>query len=120
MNELNMFGVVIISTELVLKPVGTTNVVNFSARTVERVKKPNSEEYESVAHFFNFEIWDSGAKYLSENARKGDKLIVHSATPKEHKWSKEENGVVKNFSKVVFRINRFQVFPVEYKETTNA
>lgn len=109
MTELNSYGVVIISSDLVLKPVGDTSVVNFLARTVEKTAKTDKNETGSVAHFFNFEIWDTAAKYLVEHAKKGDRLILHSATPREHKWVGKEDG--KNYSRIVFRVNKFQIFP---------
>ena len=108
--KLNSHGVVIISTELKLTPVGETVVCNFSGRTVERSGQGESQK--SVAHFFNFEIWDTAAKYLVENAKKGDRLILHSATPREQTWEKEE----KRYSKVVFRVNDFTIFPYVPKE----
>lgn len=107
MTNLDLFGVAIISTDLELKPVANTCVINFSARTLERVKSADGTTPSTVAHFFHFEIWDTAAKYLSENAKKGDRIIILSATPREHRW--EKNGV--NHSKVVFRINKFQIIP---------
>jgi len=117
MAELNAHGAIIICTELELKPVLSTFVLNFSGKTIERVKNQTTGEYESVPHYFSWEIWDSAAKFLSENAKRGDKIIIHSATPREHKWVKDG----KNFSKVVFRINKFELcgLPPQFSSDTN-
>lgn len=107
MSELTCTGIVIISTELNLKEInGTTHVLNFVGRTVDRVKD-GSGEYKSVANFFHFEIWDTAAEYLANNAKKGDSLVVLSATPKEHTWDKDGE----KHSRVIFRINKFKVIP---------
>lgn len=122
MTDLTLYGIVIISSELELKTAENTNsegkkvsnsVLNFAGRTVEKHKNKETGELENKANFFSFEIWDTGAEYLANNAKKGDKLVVLSATPKEHKWVKD--GV--NHSKLVFRINKFTVIPYTPKET---
>lgn len=104
MAELLTMGTVIISSELELKPIESTFVINFAGRTVERIKSKITGEYEPTSHFFYFEIWDSAAKFLYENAKKGDKIVVQ-ATPRENKYVKDG----KNISKVVFRINKFEL-----------
>lgn len=103
--KMNNYGVAIISSELELKPVGNTNVVNFVARTIERLGKGGNVT--TVAHFFNFEIWDSAAEYLARNAQKGDRIVIYESTPRQHKWTKD--GI--EHSKVVFRINDFSIVP---------
>lgn len=105
LSELDTHGIVIISSELELKEVGTTHVVNFSGRYVEKTKNPETGVYDSKAHFFQFEIWDTAAEYLVKNSVKGDMLVLLSATPREHTWEKEG----KKFSRIVFRVNRFKI-----------
>ena len=45
--DLDLSGIVIIASDLELKPVGATNVVNFTGRTVERIKNSTTGEYEN-------------------------------------------------------------------------
>lgn len=120
MTGLDLFGTVILSGELVAKPVGDTVVVNFTGRTVERTGEKKDEttgQYQTKAHFFYFEIWDSAAQYLATHAKAKDRLLIYSATPRQHTWKNPTTG--ENVSKVVFRVNRFEIIPYVEKEPSN-
>lgn len=57
----------------------------------------------TTPHFLDFEAWDSGAKYLFENVKKGDEIYIE-AIPKQEKW--EKDGVKRE--RTYFRINQFR------------
>lgn len=55
-------------------------------------------------HFLQFSAWDSGGSTIAEQCRKGDTLIF-SAKPRQKRWEKDG----KKLSRVVFRVEEFQV-----------
>jgi single-strand DNA-binding protein len=101
-------GVVRISSDITVSEVGETKVAKFSACDVETIGR--GEEKQEYVHFFDFELWDSGADFLSKYAVKGDRLFVE-ALPRQDRW--EKDGVKR--SKVYYRITNFTIIPKREK-----
>lgn len=117
MAELIVHGTIIVSTELELREVKDTCVMTFSGRTVERMRNKETGEYESFPHFFTWEIWDTAARFLYENAKKGDRIVIHSATPRQQRWKSTVDGELTNHERIVFRINKFELCNLPVKPT---
>lgn len=101
-----MYGTIIIVNELELVPVGETCVLNFTGKTIEHMKNSTTGQYDKVIHNFSFEVWDSAAQFIKNNAKVGDTLFIYSATPKERRWVNKEG---KSCSRVMFRVNKFEL-----------
>ena len=86
-----------------LKAVGDTHVCEFSL-AVNEFRKTNQE---NVAHFFDFVIWDKAAEVITKYCHKGD-MIEIIATPRQDKWKDAED---RGRSRVVFRVDRFNLMP---------
>lgn len=97
----------------VLKKVGDTNVCEFSLAVDERRKIKDKNE--TIAHFFNFAVWDKAAELIVQYCKKGDQ-IYFVATPRQEKWVDKETG--KNREKVMFRMNEFSFIGGRRQEGT--
>ena len=100
---LNGYGVARVASDVVLKPVGANKVVEASVVTND--SKQNG-------HFFNIQLWDSGAEVFAENIKKGD-LISFVFELRQERWEKE--GEKKQ--KQVLRVKHFvKVEPLTRKD----
>ena len=81
------------------------SVCDFSL-AVNEYRRSNGES-KKITHFFDFTVWDSGAENLTNRAKKGDKLYFE-ASPRQDKFTDKDGN---NRSKIVFRLNRFDISP---------
>lgn len=72
------------------------NEVYNNKTTGERIAQP---------HYFDFEAWDSAAKFLSENCQQGDKMAFQ-AIPRQEKWEKDGQ----KRQRTIFRVTKFETF----------
>lgn len=105
---LKVHGCCRLSHDLEVKKVGDVSVCSFQVVWNESKKKAKSnpndaDEYDSIGHFFNCVIWDTGADRFAKTVSKGDMFTIIDGDLKEEKW--ETDGVKK--SRTVIRINRF-------------
>lgn len=104
MNECHFIGRLTRDPEL-----RTTNndkqVVNFGLAVNTRRGKGQDDE---VA-FLEMEAWDTGAVCIAEHFKKGDGIVVTSASVKQDNWKDKDSG--QNRSKLKFRVNKFE-FPI--------
>lgn len=94
----------------ILQEVGGTVKTSFTLVYNEKFTKANGERV-SVPHYLDFEAWDSAARHIVENCRKGDKIWVE-AHPKQERWEKDGQ----KRQRIVFRIDRFDIFQYEEDE----
>lgn len=71
-------------------------VTNFMLEVTRVFRKKNGDKREQV-YSFNFEAWDTGAKIISENFKKGDWITVHASAKSD------------SYGKVKFRVNEFEI-----------
>ena len=90
-----------------LKPVGDTNVCQFSIAVNRRYKTQAGEQKEEV-NFFDMSAWDKGAESIAQYFKKGDAILVYCSA-KQETWQDKETG--KDRSKVSFRVERFEFLP---------
>lgn len=84
----------------------STSVLNFKICTYQKVKGRVEKTYlDCVA-------WDSGAKIIAENFRKGDQILV-DAFARNDRWTDKEG---KSCSRVVFRVEKFYLTPFDRNE----
>ena len=103
MNELYSHGEVHVVQDPVIKEVGNTKVASIVGMTVESIGTGDTKK--DIFSYFDFEVWDKAAEYIEKNLKKGDKFIVHSATPRQNRWEKDGE----KHSKIVFRVRSFRV-----------
>lgn len=103
---MNFYGSARLTADPVVKDVNGTLVCNFSVANNEVRKVKDSNEKQEIVHFFDCIVWDSAAKYLAENAKKGTKLSLEGKIRQE-RWEKDN----KKMSKVVLRVEKFEIFP---------
>lgn len=90
-------GVARVAADVVLKPVGANKVVEVSVVT---------NDARGNGHFFNIQLWDSGAEVFAQNIVKGD-LISFDFELRQERWEKDGEKKqkqvlrVKHFVKVV-------------------
>lgn len=89
-----------ISSEPQLIPIGETCKIFFTVST--------EEGKSGRSHFIFVEAWDSAAKYLSENAFKGDMIYIEGELKGDtrEKIDGKDKTIIKNF----VRITHFKVF----------
>lgn len=100
---MNVYGVVTISTELELKTVEDTPVLNFLVSFVEAIGK--GDERKTTVHGVACEIWAGAASYLASKCKKGDKLYIDGIL-RQNRWI-DDSGV--KHQRNVVRIKTFQV-----------
>lgn len=105
------FGRFVADPELTELPDMNTCVCNLRLAINER--RRSQGETINETHFFNFEIWDSAARTVVEQARKGDSIYFESV-PRQQKWKDSVTGEER--SKNVFRITEFRVSPKVNRE----
>ena len=96
-------GTVVSDPELKELPNSVSTRFNVAVPESRKGKENNDITY---THYLTFEAFDTGAKYLVENCRKGDKLVFE-AQPRQNRWEDEKTGTKK--SRVVFRLNKFSI-----------
>ena len=94
----------------------TADLLKFSI-AVNEYRKVNGEKVK-YTHFFDCEAWDSGAKVLHEQTKKGD-LIAIDGKLRQNRWETPEGQKrskviirVENFT-IAHRVNRDEVKPQE-------
>lgn len=109
---MKVYGVVTISTELILKTVDETPVLNFLVSFPENVGKGESKKtsYHSVA----VEIWAGAASFLASKCQKGDKLFIEGLL-RQNRWMDAE-GV--KHQRNVIRVQNFQLMNQNFNEGT--
>lgn len=95
------FGLVRLTRDPVLKPVGETHVCNFGVAVNEHYTK-NGEKKE-VSNFFECELWDKGAEVFAKYVKKGDQVHIE-ARPRYDSWEDDQGN---KRSKVFFRVDNF-------------
>lgn len=102
------FGIGFLAKQPKLVNVNDSVVCNFRLATIEE-RIVNGQKVEDT-HFLDFELWDTAAKYLYENASVGDTIYVE-ATPRERTLKTDDN-----FYKLVnFRVTKFRLFKKQVK-----
>lgn len=81
----------------------STYVARFTL-AVNEYRKVNDEKI-TYTSFFDCEVWDTGAKALSDIAQKGD-LIAITGRPRQNKWETQDGD---KRSRVIFRVEEFDV-----------
>jgi len=97
------FGIGFLAKPTNLVKVGDSMVCNFRLATIEE-RNSGGEKVEDT-HFLDFEVWDTAAKFLHDNALVGDTIYVE-ATPRERSI-KTGDGYCKL---VNFRVTKFRLF----------
>ncbi len=103
MNNLYTHGEVHVAQDPIVKVVGNTKVATINGMTVET--HGTGEAKKDVFSYFKFEVWDKAAEYVEANLKKGDKFIIHEATPRQNRWEKDGE----KFSEVIFRVRSFRI-----------
>ena len=106
MSEAYLTGSFVVAQDPTIKDVGTTKVANIPGMLVECIG--HGETKKEIFSYFDLEVWDKAADYIQNNCKKGDTLIVLSATPRQNKW---ENADGKIQSKIIFRVKSFRIIP---------
>jgi single-stranded DNA-binding protein len=103
--DLELHGFCRVANDPRLVDVGNTVKVTFSGVIEEKRTIKSTNETVKTPHFFEFECWDSGARFIFENVERGDLLYV-KASPREELIDFD------NYTKkrVFFRINTFRAF----------
>jgi|688.fasta_scaffold867808_1 single-strand DNA-binding protein len=112
---IRVHGVVRLTHEPVLKDVGTTKVCTFQVALNENRKNAQGE-YQSIGHFFNCVLWDTGAEKFVETMKKGDQFFIEDGELRDERWTDKDGTNHKN---VVIRVNRF-VKPARTAQTEDS
>lgn len=104
-----------LTRDVELKDVGSTQVAVFSLAVNRSFKKRDGTWAEETA-FVNCEAWDSGAKTLQSDFKKGDGLAIEGEL-KQDSWEKDG----KKMSQLKVRVNHFgrHVFPAKKVTVTS-
>jgi len=102
---LDVRGFARIANDPYLHNVGNTVKVTFSIVTEEKRKIKDSEDVVKTPYFTKIEAWDSAAKFLHENALRGDLIYIEGYLKEEER---EINGVI--CKQHFIRLNSFRVF----------
>lgn len=96
-----------------LKKVGgnQTAVTNFTL-AVDRPFLTKSGEERNQTQFLDFEVWDTAAERIEKECVKGNKIMVIGSARK-NSWEDAEG---KKRSRVVFRVDRFELLKSIQKE----
>ena len=103
-------GLVRLTRDPVLKPVGETHVCDFGVAVNEFYMKDG--ERQEISNFFECQLWDKGAEVFAKYAKKGHQVVIE-ARPRQDAWVDKETGEKR--SKVYFRVDNFRF--VTPKET---
>lgn len=98
-----------------VRPVGNTNVVNFSLAVDNSYKKPNSTDWVKNTVYVDCEAWDSGATAIGQQATKGSTMLV-TGTLNQETWEKDG----KKQSKLKIRVNSFEFIQKKAGKQENA
>ena len=102
--DIKTFGTGIFVKDPVLVNVGKTVKASFTLVYNDTYRKKTGEVI-STPHYLDFEAWDTAARHIVENCRKGDKIFVE-AKPKQERW--EKDGTKRQ--RIIFRIEKFDIF----------
>jgi single-stranded DNA-binding protein len=105
MLDLELSGFCKVANDPRLVDVGNTVKVTFSGVIEEKRVIKSTGEQTKTPHFFEFECWDSAARFIFENINRGDLLYV-KASPREELIDFD------NYTRkrIFFRINHFRAF----------
>lgn len=103
---MNCYGTGRLTADPELREVNGTAVCNFTIATNEFRKIKDSTEKQEIVNFLECVVWDSAAKFLVDNAKKGTKVFINGRLRQE-RWEKDG----KKMSKVVIRVENFEIFP---------
>lgn len=106
LNEVRLLGN--ISSELILKTLDTTTVLNFSMATNRSYKK--GEEWVQEATFHNITVWGKDAEYLADKAKVGSRIFL-SGRLQVRSWEDQEgkkNYKTEIVSDKVILLNRYK------------
>lgn len=96
--------------------VGDTTKANFTIVWNEfRKSKVVQGEYDKVPHFIDCEVWDTAARFMLDNVKKGDEIYIEGLTRQE-KWEKDGE----KRQKVIIRVTEFKLVTAKKTETVNA
>ena len=109
---MKVYGIVTIMTELELRTVEDTPVLNFLVSFTESVGKGESKK--TVYHSISAELWAGAATYLASKCRKGDKLYIEGLL-RQNRWVDSEG--VKHHRNMV-RVQNFQLMS-SYEQVEN-
>ena len=112
MVNLNGWGTIATDPEIKELPSGV-KVCKFTIAQNEFIGKNEDGTSKEISSFFRCELWDTGADYLYNNAKKGDRLAF-SGTPRQETWKDKDTG--NNREAVYFRINKFLVIKKQQKD----
>lgn len=107
---MTVYGIVTISSELKLKTVEDTPVLNFIISFIEVVGVGENKKYNK--HEIYAEIWSSAATYLYNKCKTGDKLFVQGILRQNH-WENKD-GV--RYQRNVVRIQNFQLMNQNFND----
>lgn len=88
-----------------------TVVTNFTLSISRKFKKNNGELGKQTS-YIDCELWDSGAKIVSQNFRKDDFILVHASARNDNYTTTDG----KKMSKIKFRVESFESLPQVYAE----
>lgn len=93
-----------IATDLQLKDVSNTKVLNFLLAVTRRFKSKTTNKIVKEVAFIDMEAWSSGAEKIYNDFRKGDPIWIQ-ASVKTDRWQDAEGNSRK---KTKFRIDHFE------------
>lgn len=108
MNDFRCIGRFVYDPTLstIVKPNGEkTYVTKFKLAVTDKFKKNNTTELTKRTAFIPFEAYDSGAKVICENYKKGDPILIY-ALVKTFRNKADESK-----TDIVFRVNHFEFLP---------
>ena len=95
-----------------LRYVGDNTAVCDFSLAVNEYRKGKDGQANKNVHFFDFTVWAQAAEFLSNNAKKGDRLVVE-ATPRQERWTDNSSGQKR--SKTTFRLDNFELIRKNYE-----
>lgn len=93
-----------IVTDLLLKEVSNTKVLNFLLAVERKYKSKTTNKMVKEVAFIDMEAWSSGAEKIYNDFRKGDSIYVE-ASVKTDRWEDESGNKRK---KTKFRVDHFE------------
>ncbi len=104
---MTVYGIVTIFSELDLRTIEDTSVVNFLVSFVETIGKGDNKKLNF--HSISVEAWAGAADYLYTKCRKGDKLYLQGIL-RQNRWEDKDGN---KHQKNVVRIQNFQLMNQE-------
>jgi hypothetical protein len=92
---------------------GETYLTKFKLAVIDKFKKNNSEELTKRVAYIPFEAYDSGAKVICANYKKGDPILIYALV----KTYRDKIDLSKD--NVIFRVNHFEPLPYPKSSLNN-